>query len=191
MSENTADKKDFNPQAREFTLGSDEKINAIQKGRVTRLAHPVYGTTYLIDVTNRVDPTMYDENDKTTPRETLDQVFFGRGENPEQKDHYADNNGVIVLITNRLDPENRSRIYCGVAISDPADEEGKEITQYVLDSAGFKQGSYYVPFSFDSDLVKEYMAQEIVDAVKESPQGILNPFSDFQSLLSPNSNSDE
>ena len=185
MSEDTADQLHPNPiQIREFTFDSKEQISALQKGRVTRLTHPVYGATYLIDVTDREDPTRYEEDDTTTPRETLDQVFDDREENPRIKDHYAYNNGVVVLVTNRLNPENKYRVYSGVATSDPEDEERKEITQYILHSAGFKSGSYYVPFSFDSGLVREYMAKEIADAVKESGSKI-NPFQDFQNLPLP------
>lgn len=165
---------------REFKLGIFDEISAQQKGRVTRLTHPEFGTTYLIDVTDREDPTRYNPNDKNPQRETLDKVFDDRAEDPGIKDHYAYNNGVVVLITNRLDPEERYRIYSGVAISDPTDEERKEITSYVLHSAGFQSGYYYVPFSFDSSLVRNYMAREITDAVKES--GDKDLFADFKSV---------
>lgn len=182
MSEDRAARPQPAP-AREFILDPEEQISALQKGRVTKLTHPVYGTTYLIDVTDREDPSRYDPYDKTTQRETLNEVFYDREENPRIQDQYASNNGVIVLITNKLDPKNRYRIYSGFRISDPTDKDKKELTSHILHSAGFKRGDIYVPFSFDSKLAKQYMAEEIADAAKESGDR-LNLFKDFPSLPS-------
>ncbi len=172
--------QDAPPQdVREFRLGLQSEISAQQKGGVTRLTHPSYGTAYLIDVTDREDPTRKDPKDVSLKGENLGEVFQEDLENPEYNNRFCLNNGVVAVITDKLDPLERKRVYIGVNTRAVDDPQRREITIHILDSAGFTSDSFYVPFSFDSGLVEEYMVREVRDAVSGS--GNKDLFSDFRS----------
>lgn len=158
---------------REFKLGISGDISVQQKGRVARLTHPEFGTTYLIDVTDREDPTRKDENDVLLKGETLGEVFQEELKNPRYNDQFSSNNGAVAVITDQLDPQGRKRVYVG-------DIQRPEITTNILHSGGFQRDSFHVPFSFHSGLVREYMVQEAMDAIRES--GSKDLFSDFSSV---------
>lgn len=154
------------PSVREFILDSKEGITCLQRGRVTKLAHPVYGATFLIDVTDRQDPTRYNPDSENPDEETsIDRIFGDRETAPE---HYDANNGVVLLVTRRLDAENRSRVYIGITMFDPnniEEEEEGEITKCILESARFRSIPDYVPFSFNKALIRKYVIDEINEAI--------------------------
>lgn len=112
-------------------------------------------------VTDRPDPTTAEPPDQPlVVRATLE----GKLDEPRFNGQYANNNGVVSLITNQLDETHRSRAYLGIQMVDPNDPDAKELTSYILRSAGFKSGSFYVPFSFDSAAAASLVKQEIFDA---------------------------
>lgn len=163
-------KENLEPQqSREFQIG---QVKAEQKGRVTRLQHPDFGTTYLIDVTDRKDPTA-----EKTVRDLMGKIMADAKFN----DSYAANNGVVALITAQLDKGEWSKIYLGVEMFDPKDKEKKEITSHILEAAGYKPETFYVPLSFDSALVRQNMTREIAEAVQDSQEP--NLFGDAQNFL--------
>lgn len=163
---------------REFRLSLGE-VDARQKGRVTQLFHPQFGTTFLIDVNDRDDPTRRKEGDPPREEDVIKNFVDLNGE--KLRDRWAINNGVVALVTDQLNPNEETRVYIGLTMSDPNDRAGKEITSHILHAAGFQSGDFYVPFSFRSGLVRKYMAKEIQDAVKESGNPRL--FAGFQNLL--------
>lgn len=153
---------------RKFVLDAKEKIVGLQKGRITRLIHPICGDTYLIDVTDKRDPTRYNPNAENPDEETsIDKVFSDR---EERQGYYANHNGVTVLVTNKLDPENRSRVYVGFAFFDPNSNAKRDFNQSILCDAGFQQAVDYVPFSSDQDILRKLIAEEIKAAGEESGQ---------------------
>lgn len=165
------------PKAGEFKLGWGNETTVQQKGRVTKLSNPTFGTTYLIDVTDRDDPTRADPSDVLSKGEKLGDVFREDLEDPEYNDKFSSNNGVVAVITDKLDQEGRKRVFVGVSTFNVDDPGRREITTHILHSVGFQSDSFYVPFSFDSEKVREYIMEEIKDAVKDS--GDKNLFSDF------------
>ena len=169
MAEDTNEERNLNQEIRKFNIG---QVKAEQKGRVTRLQHPDFGTTYLIDITERDDPTA--EQDVATLMEKTRA-------NPKFDNSYAANNGVIALITDQLDKDGKTRVYIGVETVSIEDEEGKEITSHVLEAAGYKPETFYVPLSFDSASVRQNMVREIAEALQDSQETSL--FGDAQSFL--------
>lgn len=162
--------ENLNPSGvRELKLGN---ATVKQKGRVSQLEHPDFGTTFLIDVTDREDPTA---------EETVRELLEKRLNDPQFLNCYSENNGVVALITDQLDQDKQVRVYVGVIMVDEQDQEAKEITSYILEEAGFKAKSFDVPMSFDSDLVRTNIGKEIAEATKEAK--IPNLFSDFRKLL--------
>ncbi|GEM_PF-5329354 len=165
-------------KVREFQIG---EVNARQKARVTQLQHPNYGTTYLIDVTEQEDPTTKDPNDETSQARTVSEMLGGKLGNPSNHNRYASNNGVLALITERLDKKGNLKLYLGIEMADSENDDSIEIISQVLNSAGFLSGTFYVPLSFDSKLVRQHMAAKIKRALSESQD--LNLFPEAQRLL--------
>jgi hypothetical protein len=149
------------PSQRERLFLLNETVTVQQAGRVFRLSDTKYGSTYVIDVTDQPDPTTAEPPDK--PME-VGATLANKLDEPSFNGQYASNNGVISLITDQLDGAHRSRAYLGIEMVDPNDPDAIEITSYVLNSAGFKPGLFYVPFSFDSQTAASLVKQEIVKA---------------------------
>ncbi|MBI2593646.1 hypothetical protein HYW44_03310 [Candidatus Daviesbacteria bacterium] len=177
MSEGLARAPQIIGDIKEFKLTPEGKTRIQQKGRVVRLSHPEFGTTYLIDVTDRKDPTRQDPGFPGEGHETMGELFQEDLEDPRFTDRYASNNGVVVVLSDKLDSEGRKRVYVGLGTIDVSDPGHRELVSHTLHREGFRGGSFYVPFSFDSELVREYMQQEVMDAVRDT--GDKSLFSDF------------
>lgn len=167
MAEESQEKLEHSQEIREFQIG---EVSVTQRGRVSRLEHHSFGTTYLIDVTDREDPTIKESDDQNSHGKLVSEMLKEDLGDPKNHDRYASNNGVIALITNRLDQEKRLKMYLGMEMVDPEDEEAKEITAHVLNAAGFEQKSFYVPFSFDVGQVRRNMFAEMVEALEDFAQ---------------------
>ena len=178
MSDSKTEASEDRVGTRELQFG---EVLVKQKARVTQLQHPVHGTTYLIDITDQEDPSTKDPDEGTSKGKVVSEMLEGRLGNAANYDQYSLNNGVFALITDRLDKGGRRRLYLGIEIVNPKDNVATEITSQILDISGFKQGSFYVPFSFDSILAKRYVGDEIEKAVTDSPGE--NLFPDAQKLL--------
>lgn len=175
----------MNEGEKEFIVGWVERVTAIRKGRIVKLNHPKLGSTFLIDVTDRKDPTFLDNNLESQGKVISEIIYNYNRDDPRVNDSYAFENGVVVAITKRFDPEKGSRVYVGLQLIDPNDPD-KDFTQRILHGIGMHAaGSGYVPFSQDSDPshfhIREYMAKEIHDAIQEVG-GIANLPPDFRNL---------
>lgn len=144
---------------REFSINND--VSAEQVGRVFKLSNDKFGSTYLIDVTDSPDPTTADPPDEPM---LVSQILKDELASSHYEGSFNYNNGVISLITKQLDENHRSRAYLGIEMVDPNDPEAKEITSYILDSAGFQRKQLYVPFSFDSIKAATLVKNEILSA---------------------------
>src|SRR3989344_2946517 len=142
-------------RVREFQVG---EVSAKQKGRVTLLTHPEFGFTYLIDTTDRQDPL-----EKKLVREVLTTELAA----PENNNVYDQNNDVYVVITDKLSDQREKRIYSGIAMQKPDNPE-IAITRKILIQMGMKEVGLYVPFSYDSPLVKQLISEEIRAAIDET-----------------------
>ena len=177
MTDNTPETAESVEEVREFQVG---EVAVKQKARVSQLQSPKYRSTYLIDITDQVDPTTQDPHDKTFQGKVVAEMLEGKLGNPANSDHYASNNGVLALIADRLDKSGRRRLYMGIEMSNPQDDESAEITSHILSSMGFQQGTFYVPFSFDSGLAKSYVGSEIQEALSDRDPTL---FGDYKKLL--------
>lgn len=172
MAEEITETSNFNKEIREFKIAD---VLVRQKAKVVELTHPSYGVTYLIDITDQEDPSTKDPSDERSSGKKVSEMLAGRLGNLSNSDRYCSNNGVLALITDKLDEVERKRLYMGIEMVDMEDSDTKEISSHILESAGFQQGSFYVPFSFDSGLAKSYVGAEIKKAVEDSPREHLFP----------------
>lgn len=151
-------------EIRKFELPVWEKILAQQRGRVTRLIHPDCETTYFLDVTDRVDPT-------TEENITLGEFLKPLIEDPQCQNTYAYNNGVVALITNLLDGEERMRVYIGATVPLLEGKERMNRATRILHKAGLQSNEFNVPFSFYSGQALNLIRQEALEAIREASPG--------------------
>jgi len=163
MPNETAD-QDLQPgesQPKERAFNLNERVTVRQVGRMFKISDTEYGSTYLIDITDRPDPTTAEPPDQPM---VVSATLSGKLDNPQYNGKYANNNGVVCLIINLLDETHRPQAYLSIGMTDRDDPNAKEITSYVLRAAEFKHGSFYVPFSFDSSSAASLVKQEILAA---------------------------
>lgn len=180
-------------QPREFKFGVQE-TQALQKGRVTKLSNPNFGAAYLIDVTDREDPTAADSFSPDAPGKKISDIYKDELEDEKSGSIYRAGQNVVVAITNTLDPENRRRVYAGVASIDPENPQKGAIESQILYSAGFNlQDDLWLPYASDAryqenpkehtEVIAHYWKKEILDAVKEV--GDPNPFPELTKSATP------
>lgn len=149
-------------------------VKITQVGRVVRMQGDL-GITYFVDVTDRPDPTTINPAIPNHKGEILGEML--RDGLQGRNDTWNSNNGVVVLITDKFTPTN-FRIYVGVCITSEDDRERRDISSYLINQAGFRKSSGYVPMSFDGPNAAAFiMTQEIQDAAKEAgtSSGFTNP----------------
>lgn len=165
-------------ESRDFAIeGPEEDIKVHQKGRVSRLTDPSTGqNAYFIDVTDSVDPSRDDFGDPKG--DLISDIYINELEDPNYNDRFGMWQSVSAVITDKLDPQERKRIYVGFPVTDLTDiEKPKELTQPILLKAGFKHDRFYMPFTAHLDSsnmnsieqTREIIAREIISATKETP----------------------
>jgi|GEM_PF-5985391 hypothetical protein len=169
MSEDTGEVKSNTP-IREFDLG---KINVSQRENVSILEHPDFGQSFLIDITDAEDLGTTHPDYPQIEAMNVRQVLEKELKSLDYLDSYCDNNGVVVVITERLDPQERVRIYLGIEIID----KGKYATTESLDSEGFTKKSFNVPLSFDSALAGQRVLTLMHDNKMNIGDGLTNALS--------------
>lgn len=168
------------PQHREFKIGSTEEVKVQQAGRVFKLSHADRGSIFFIDVTDRIDHSNIDSDDVASKGIIIRDHFKEDLEGPEHNDEYSVNQFLAGLITDKLDLENRKRIYLGFPeIEIPEVEKIPKLPFYdLLEEAGFKRDSFYIPFTSqlggteeDIERTRQWVLKEIEDAKTEIPLG--------------------
>jgi hypothetical protein len=138
--------------------------------RLVVLSHPEYGSTFLIDITDREDPSSGDElRPDKYPAEKVKKLMKKYMDDKENWNKWQNNNGVIGIVTDKFAEEDNPRVYIGIEMFDPNDEKRLELTTTILESYGFgESGGMYVPMSFDSSLVQEILKNEMQSVVEEN-----------------------
>ena len=92
MPNETAD-QDLQPgesQPKERAFNLNERVTVRQVGRMFKISDTEYGSTYLIDITDRPDPTTAEPPDQPM---VVSATLSVKLDNPQYNGKYANNNG--------------------------------------------------------------------------------------------------